>query len=200
VTPVRLTRSRTFRLALIYLCLFSTAVLALVGLVYWYATDSLSRQIDATIDAEIRGLAEQYHQRGTRGLLAAVERRASGAAARRGLYLLVDRDFTPLAGNISRWPDEPPDDEGWVTFRLGFPESEENEEGAEELEGVNFGRARLFDLSGGLHLLVGNDVRERARVQNLVAETLGWGLAVILVLSLAGAPSTPRAARSWAAT
>ena len=183
MTPVKLTRSRTFRLALIYLCLFSTAVLALVGFVYWYATDSLSRQIDATIDAEIRGLAEQYHQRGTRGLLAAVERRASGAAARRGLYLLVDRDFTPLAGNISRWPDEPPDAEGWVTFRLGFPESEEEQ----EWEGVNFGRARLFDLSGGLHLLVGNDVRERARVRDLVAETLGWGLAVILVLSLAGA-------------
>ncbi len=183
MTPVKLTRSRTFRLALIYLCLFSTAVLALVGFVYWYATDSLSRQIDATIDAEIRGLAEQYHQRGTRGLLAAVERRASGAAARRGLYLLVDRDFTPLAGNISRWPDERPDAEGWVTFRLGFPESEAEQ----EWEGVNFGRARLFDLSGGLHLLVGNDVRERARVRDLVAETLGWGLAVILVLSLAGA-------------
>ncbi len=180
MTPVRLFQSRTFRLALIYLCLFSTAVLALVGFVYWYATDSLSRQIDATIDAEIRGLAEQYHQRGTRGLLAAVERRVSGAAARRGLYLLVDRDFTPLAGNISRWPDEPPDAEGWVTFRLGFPEDEDE-------EGVNFGRARLFDLSGGLHLLVGNDVRERARVQDLVADTLGWGLAVILILSLAGA-------------
>ncbi len=180
MTPVRLFQSRTFRLALIYLCLFSTAVLALVGFVYWYATDSLSRQIDATIDAEIRGLAEQYHQRGTRGLLAAVERRVSGAAARRGLYLLVDRDFTPLAGNISRWPDEPPDAEGWVTFRLGFPEDEDE-------EGDNFGRARLFDLSGGLHLLVGNDVRERARVQDLVADTLGWGLAVILILSLAGA-------------
>ena len=63
VTPVKLTRSRTFRLALIYLCLFSTAMLALVGFVYWYATDSLSRQIDATIDAEIRGLAEQYHSK-----------------------------------------------------------------------------------------------------------------------------------------
>ncbi len=180
MTPVRLFQSRTFRLALIYLCLFSTAVLALVGFVYWYATDSLSRQIDATIDAEIRGLAEQYHQRGTRGLLAAVERRVSGAAARRGLYLLVDRDFTPLAGNISRWPDESPDDEGWVTFRLGFPEDEDE-------DAINFGRARLFDLSGGLHLLVGNDVRERARVRDLVAETLGWGLAIILVLSLAGA-------------
>jgi len=180
VTPVRLYKSRTFRLALIYLCLFSTAVLALVGFVYWYATDSLSRQIDATIDAEIRGLAEQYYQRGTRGLLAAVERRVSGAAARRGLYLLVNRDFKSLAGNISRWPDEPPDAEGWVTFRLGFPEDEGE-------DGINFGRARLFDLSGGLHLLVGNDVRERARVQDLVAETLGWGLAIILVLSLAGA-------------
>lgn len=187
MTPVRLFQSRTFRLALIYLCLFSTAVLALVGFVYWYATDSLSRQIDATIDAEIRGLAEQYQQRGIRGLMAAVERRSSGAAARRGLYLLVDRDFTPLAGNLSHWPDERPDAEGWVNFRLAFPESEEDEESEAELEGVNFGRARLFDLSGGLHLLVGNDVRERARVQHLVAETLGWGLAVILVLSLAGA-------------
>ena len=186
MTPVRLTRSRTFRLALIYLCLFSTAVLALVGFVYWYATDSLARQIDATIDAEIRGLAEQYHQRGTWGLLAAVERRASGAADRRGLYLLVDRNLTPLAGNLSRWPVEQPDAEGWVTFRLEFPESAEDEDDG-ELEGVNFGRARLFDLSGGLHLLVGNDVRERARVQDLVAETLGWGLAAILALSLAGA-------------
>ena len=80
--PVRLTRSRIFRLALVYLCLFSAAVLALIGFVYWYATDSLSRQIDATIDAEIRGLAEQYQQRGIGGLLAAVERRSSGAAAR----------------------------------------------------------------------------------------------------------------------
>ena len=77
MTPVRLYRSRTFRFALVYLCLFSIAALALVGFVYWYATDSLSRQIDATIDAEIRGLAEQYHQRGTRGLLRAVERRAT---------------------------------------------------------------------------------------------------------------------------
>ncbi len=180
MTPVRLLQSRTFRLALIYLCLFSTAMLALVGFVYWYATDSLSRQIDATIDAEIRGLAEQYHQRGIRGLLDAVERRAAGAAGRRGLYLLVDRDYTPLAGNISHWPVEPPDADGWVTFRLEFPESEDE-------EAVNFGRARLFDLSGGLHLLVGNDVRERARVRNLVAETLGWGLAVVLALSLTGA-------------
>jgi len=185
VIPARLTRSRTFRLALIYLCLFSTAVLALIGVVYWYATDSLSRQIDATIDAEIRGLAEQYQQRGIRGLLAAVDRRSSGAAARRGLYLVVDRDFNPLAGNLSHWPDEQPDDEGWVTFRLEFPESGDG--GNAAVEGVNFGRARLFDLSGGLHLLVGNDVRERARVQDLVAGTLGWGLAVILILSLAGA-------------
>ncbi len=180
MTPVRLLQSRTFRLALIYLCLFSTAALALVGFVYWYATASLQRQIDATIDAEIRGLAEQYHQRGITGLLRAVERRAGAAGPGRGLYLLVDRDFTPLAGNISRWPDEPPDAEGWVTFRLEFPES------ADEVA-MNFGRARLFDLTSGLHLLVGNDVRERARVRDLVAGTLVWGLGAILVLSLAGA-------------
>ena len=95
-------------------------------------------------------------------------RRRGRERRRRGLYLLVNRHFTSLAGNISRWPDEPPDAEGWVTFRLGFPEGEGE-------EGVNFGRARLFDLSGGLHLLVGNDVRERARVRDLVAELCGRG-------------------------
>ncbi len=180
MTPARLARSRIFRLALIYLCLFSAAVLAMIGFVYWYATGSLSRQIDATIDAEIRGLAEQYQQRGTVGLLRAVERRAAGAAANRGIYLLVDRNYAPLAGNLSHWPDQPPGPDGWITFRLDFPEDGDD-------PGVNFGRARMFDLSGGLHLLVGHDVRERARVRDLVSEALAWGLAVVLALSLVGA-------------
>ena len=38
----------------------------------------------------------------------------------------MDRNYAPLAGNLSHWPDEPPGPDGWVTFRLGFPEAEDD--------------------------------------------------------------------------
>ena len=174
----RLVQSQIFRLALIYLCLFSAAVLGLLAFIYWSTTESVSRQIDKTIDAEIRGLAEQYRQRGTSGLVEILRRRAATASATRGLYLLTDSRFTPLAGNLSRWPDVEPDSEGWIAFPLEFPEAEGG--------GVNFGRARIFRLSGDLHLLVGHDIRERTRVSALIRETLVWGIAAIIALTVIG--------------
>jgi signal transduction histidine kinase len=174
----RLLRSTVFRLALIYLCLLSAAVLALFAIVYWSTGNFTTRQIDATIEAEIRGLAEQYDQRGASGLVRALERRTTGAGAGRGLYLLTDSRARPLAGNLSRWPDEAPDPDGWITFPLEFPEAEGG--------GINFGRARLFNLRGGLHLLVGHDIRERTRIAALIGESLTWVVAVILGLTLLG--------------
>ena len=77
-------RSTTFRLALIYLCLFSAALCVLLGIMYWTTVGSISRQIDATIDAEITGLAEQYRQGGILGLIAAIERRSNAPIESRG--------------------------------------------------------------------------------------------------------------------
>ncbi len=173
-----LLRSQIFRLALVYLCFFSIAVLVLVGAIFWITSSVVSEQIDSTIDAEIRGLAEQFSQRGTPGLIAAIQRRSSAADRTRGLYLLTDPRGQPLAGNLSRWPDEAADAEGWLTFRLEFPEAEGG--------GVNFGRARVFDLPSGLRLLVGHDVRERDRLAGLIREIMAWSLLAILGLSLLG--------------
>lgn len=173
-----LLRSRIFRLVLVYLCFFTLAVLLLTGAIFWATSSSVSRQTDSTIDAEIRGLAEQFSQRGTPGLIAALQRRTVAAAQTRGLYLLMGPDNRVLAGNLSRWPDEPADSEGWLTFRLEFPEVEGG--------GVNFGRARTFNLRGGLRLLVGHDVRERDRVAVLIREILAWSLLAIFGISLLG--------------
>jgi len=174
----RLFRSRTFRFALVYICLFSGAVVGLLAIVYWATTEAVSRQIDTTIDAEIRGLAEHYRSRGLVGLVETVQRRSVDRDEDRALYLLADAGFQPLAGNLSGWPDAEPDPEGWITFRL----SREAGEGG----GVNFGRARVFDLRVGLHLLVGHDLRERTFVSSVIRETFGWGLAAILATSLLG--------------
>lgn len=174
-----LLRSRTFRLTLLYLCLFSGAVLVLVGAIYWLAAGAVSRQIDATIDAEIRGLAEQYAQRGTLGLIDVLNRRSRAGDGSGALYLLADPGFNRLAGNLDGWPVERPDDDGWVTFRLTDP----------ELRGGTrtFGRGRVFALAGGLHLLVGHDVEERLRVTQSIQGILAVGLAITIGVSLIGA-------------
>ena len=177
-------RSTTFRLALIYLCLFSAALCVLLGIMYWTTVGSISRQIDATIDAEITGLAEQYRQGGILGLIGAIERRSTAPIESRGLYLLAGQDYQRLAGNLSRWPDAQPDAEGWITFPLQFPE--------ESGIGLNYGRARVFDLDGQLHLLVGHDIRERVHIASRVLFSLAWGLGITLVLSLAGGILTSR--------
>ena len=71
-----------------------------------------------------------------------------------------------------------PDPDGWITFPLEFPEAEGG--------GINFGRARVFNLRGGLRLLVGHDIRARTRIAALIGESLIWVVAVILSLTLLG--------------
>ena len=105
-------------------------------IIYWSATDSVTRQTDATIEAEIRGLAEQFQRGGTAGLLASIRRRSASPDPSRGLYLLADERLAPLAGNLSRWPDSKPDAEGWITFPLELPaEAGVARRAAEQAEG-----------------------------------------------------------------
>ncbi len=173
--PTRLLRSTTFRLALIYLGIFGVSVLVLLAFIDWSTSGFMRRQTDAVIEAEIRGLAEQFNQSGTRGLIAAVDRRSAESRTTRGLYLLVRPDLTRITGNLSRWPDALPDADGWITFAVEFGEGE-----------GDLGRARIFRLTGGLRLLVGRDIRERQEIGALIRRSLGWGVGLAVLLSLGG--------------
>ncbi len=184
MSPTRLFRSRIFQFALIYLCFFGATVGLIGWIVFDVAKESVSRQIEATIDAEITGLVEQYNQRGLSGLVEAIRRRTADQDRSRGLYLLSDHRNRVLAGNLSGWPDERTDAQGWVTFRLGFPESEGG--------GTNFGRARVLT-GNGFKLLVGHDERERTWVQSTILWTLVGSLAATVTVALLGAVFMSRA-------
>jgi len=60
----KLFRTTTFRLSLTYLALFSAAAIVAIFYIYWNTTVLLSRQLNQTIDAELKGLAEQYRAGG----------------------------------------------------------------------------------------------------------------------------------------
>ena len=61
--PSELLRTSTFRLALLYMALFAGSALLLLGFIYWSTVAFMANQTDATIEAEITGLAERYRER-----------------------------------------------------------------------------------------------------------------------------------------
>lgn len=174
--------SFTFRLAVLYVLLLGVSVAILLGFIYWSTAGFMARQIDATIGAEIQGLAEQYRRRGLTGLSAVIAERAARDPGGAGVYLLADNDYQPLVGNLHAWPTAEPDADGWVEFRLREPVA--GQPAAPPLE--HAARAKAFRLRGGLRLLVGRDVRELAATRALITDALAWGLAITAALALLG--------------
>src|SRR5215813_7936381 len=104
----RLIRTHAFRLAALYLLVFAASVLSVLFFVYWTSADFVERQTEATLEAEITGLAEQYAQRGLSGLVQIVAARSAGDRGDAMVYLITDRGGRPLAGSIAAWPANAP--------------------------------------------------------------------------------------------
>jgi len=178
VIPARLLKSATFRLAFLYMLLFGGSVALLLGFLYWATVGVLSEQVDETIQADIKGLAEQYKQRGVRGIAAIIDERVRKDPGGRTVYLLTDPTRRPLVGNLSGWPTATPDDDGWIAFELLDRDTADGR--------PHLARARRFVLQGGLNLLVGREVRELERTRHMIINAMIWGIAITLALALAG--------------
>jgi len=118
VPSIRILRTSTFRYAVLYMVVFGLSVSGVLGFVYWSTVSVIESQSDATIEAEIAGLEEQYRERGPFGLMEIIKARSADETRRRGIYLLTDPALNPLAGNLSRWPDEARGDPRWVDFHI----------------------------------------------------------------------------------
>ena len=176
VPQIRLLRTTTFRLAAIYLILFGVSVMALLAFIYWNTAGLSTAQTDATIEAEITGLAEQYRDNGLIGLTQIVRERSQNQ--RQSLYLLADRNRFPLTGNIDSWPETETDPDGWLEFPYSRPVGGEIE--------THRARARHLALPGGFQLLVGRDIQERLELERVMRGSLAWALALTLGFGLAG--------------
>ena len=175
-TP-RLFRTAAFRLALTYGGLFGISVLVLFGGLYWSTIALLDRQIEQTIEAEIRGLDEQYRGRGLGRVIQAISER-SGNPANRTIYLLTDPALRRLAGNLNAWPTNATGDGTWIKIDLRRLDSDD----AQPLEV----RARTFTLRGGFRLIVGRDDSDIQAFRAVAVEALAWSLAATIGFGLIG--------------
>src|SRR5262249_9227932 len=105
---------------------------------------------DHAIAAEHSILRQAYDQAGRDGLIAAMARRIADERLEGGLYLLADRSFAAVAGNLMVWPAALKGAEGWGNFEA--PEWKPDAVDRPML------RAAFETLPDGYHLLVGKDI------------------------------------------
>lgn len=160
------------RLALAYVLTFSLVTSVLVALLFVYATRALDRETDEVIEAELRGLAEQYDAGGLATLTAVIRERVHGGSSG-DVYLLVDPQLAPLAGNIAKWPAASSVDERWIEFDVSIAIGSGFQSRAV--------RAGAYALPGGYRLLVGTDIHEREQLK----ARIGWTLLVAVALIVA---------------
>jgi signal transduction histidine kinase len=153
-------------------------VVALLGFIYWSTANFIEQQTEATLDAEIAGLAEQYDQRGLSGLVQVIAERSAGERGDAMLYLVTDPQGRPLAGNLSGWPRTESVRPGWISFPVEARHGTERQ--------TDMARATTFTIPGGYRLLVGRDLRDAAAFRKRVAGTLAWAGVLTLGLGLVG--------------
>src|SRR6266581_2427565 len=174
----RLVRTHAFRLAGLYFLVFAVSVVGVLVFVYWSSADFVERQTEATLDAEITGLAEQYAQRGLSGLVQIVAARSAGDRGDGMLYLVTNRDGRPLAGNLSGWPSGVPVRAGSLSFEIELPVKGQSE--------THPARGTLYTIPDGYRLLVGRDISDAAAFRDRIKATLMWAGLVALGIGLAG--------------
>lgn len=168
-------RTTVFQLTLVYMALFGVSVVALFTFLYWSTVGYLERQTNAVIEAEMRGLVEQAERRGLVGLVDVIGERVRSDVENRSMYLLVDAGLRRLAGNVSRWPEEFDRSGQWVDFLKAAPDGRHTPV-----------RALALGIGPGFRLMVGRDIRELERINEVFRDASLWGLSLTMGLSLAG--------------
>jgi hypothetical protein len=175
----RLVKTHAFRLASLYFVVFAVSILGVLVSVYWSSADFVERQTQATLDAEIAGLAEQYGQGGLSGLVQIVAARSAGDRGDGMLYLVTNGEGHPLAGNITGWPEGTPVMPGPVAFSVAVKTKDGNTQ-------MRPAQGALIVIPDGYRLLVARDIGDAALFRERIKMTLLWSGLIALAAGLVG--------------
>jgi signal transduction histidine kinase len=177
-------RSSTFRLAILYVCLFGASVAGLFGYVYWSTTKYVKQRYDNMVVADRRELFDTFARKGRDGLAKELAERAAAAPMDGDIYLLADADYVPIAGNLTDWPPAARAGDGWLEFSL--PNWRPGAKHRPLLRGL------VTTLPDGSHLLSGEQIDDMAAFARTINRGLALGVILLCVLAAAAGISVTR--------
>jgi signal transduction histidine kinase len=176
-------RSSTLKLAFIYVLVFSSAVFALLGYVYWSTAAYLYEKSDQLVSIERQLMDKAYDEAGRNGVIAAIGRRTGDNFFSDWAYLLTGPDYEYIAGNLKSWPPALDSGRGWGSLVMLRPEFGKTEAAL---------RATSRVLPDGDYLLIGRKIEDLHGLLEKIAIALAWGAGLFLILAAAAGISTSR--------
>jgi signal transduction histidine kinase len=173
----RFFRTSVVRLSAVYIVVFALTTSVLLASIFVITRGAIDSETDSVIQAELQGLAERYATLGLRGLAEVIRDRSQGPDQTRSVYLLVDRDWQPVVGNLAAWPVSAYARGDWFEFRMQVKTAS-----GDESHPV---RAALITLPGDYRLLVGTDLLERARFERVMTRVAIWSIVLVVCVGSA---------------
>jgi signal transduction histidine kinase len=170
----KLFRTTAFKFAVVYSFVFGIAAMLVILSVGYNVRKVVDEQISETVDADIRGLADQYAQGGIRQVVESIERRLQRSGE--DLYLVTTFNGTSIVGNIANLPN------------VAFANAALAETTYQRTNDPTPRRAlvRVFVLPGGFNLVVGHDIEEREALQRIFNRALWSSLFWLVVIGAIG--------------
>lgn len=158
-----------------FVLIFAAAITLVLTAVYFLTARVLDREVDAVIRGEVAHLVDDYSSGGLLQLVSTLRRRTDSWDRTGAVYLLIEPNGYPLAGNLAHWPYEFDSYGSWVEFEID----------ASGAGGVisHPVRAQVFLLPGGRRLLVGTDILERHRLASRLRTAMFWGAGSSVLLA-----------------
>jgi signal transduction histidine kinase len=175
MTLARLLRSLTFRLALVYLALFSASVAVLLAITWWTSVARPLEDVRTAVAREADALADTYILDGPAALTAQLRQRAATISERKAFHAFIAADGSTTA-NLPSWPERSGD--GWRRF-----EADLYVDGDEEDHEALVYEQRFRD---GARLFVGRDIEDIDERGELIEQLTLWGAVAVVILGLAG--------------
>ena len=158
------------RLIAAHLLLVAASTALVLGFLYWRVGGVIDDEQRAVVQAEIRGLADDYARGATPALAAGIQQRLANPPDRDSIYLLADADGRRIAGNLASWPPTVAPGTGWATLQLYRTDRNRPTEIS----------ALSLRLPRGELLLVGRDVAARAAFDQTLWRALMWAMAALV--------------------
>jgi len=180
----RIVKTFTFRLALIYVGLFSLSVIFLFAFIYTFEMNHLEQQIADSIRMQYSYLIDEYKQSGSSGVEIRIKELISDDSEGNEIYMLVNTKYEKLAGNLSQWPTSSVKEgvfekEGnWVRFHI---------EGTRANPKAIEVKAIIIPLSRWRYLLVGQSLQSNERIEQTIVQTFWASLILTIFMAFIGA-------------
>lgn len=174
---LRLLRTSSFRLTLLYAGLFSASVAILLAIVFWEVGDYATQLQDEIVKSEVQYLRRAERDGGSAALEALLRQRLQQPLLKSMRYLLQDRHGAVVVGNAPAQPQRPQGRFWFQMAKAGHPGQHRDV------------RAYGLRLDDGRYLLVGEAgkaVEEFDGLQAALLRDVGYALLAVLVLALAG--------------